>query len=709
MVTNINIQPNISNIDDLFRLNSMDIKYKNYTLDPFQVEAIEALKSGKTVIVSAATGTGKTLIADYIINQFIKEYKEQFYQYKNPDPKLEIQREYYYKPLVIYTAPIKALSNQKYREFTGEYGSDYVGILTGDVQINSSAPLVIMTTEIYRNMLVSHDPILDQVKYTIFDEVHYLSDYERGTIWEESIIFSPDRIKFLCLSATIPNAEEFAGWIKSIKGHEIDVIDWAQRVVPLKYLLFDTELGITNYVEFRKAIISEQKVQVSELSRMDQRALRRLKKKNFQKWQRLINKHRNKEKMKTAPKHTELVKELSEKNMLPALIFSFSRKDCQDKARELKNKFDLSTPQSRSELARLYSELIEPELRELDSVKLVYSAANRGIGIHHAGLLPGLKLLVEKMFNYGHLKVLYATETFALGVNMPARTVAFINLRKYDGFRNRFLLNNEFQQCAGRAGRRGIDEIGYVVSLMSREKNDLNEYRNMSSPNQEPIVSQFTLSYNTIINLVKNHPPDEREIILKSSFDYYVRKLNRKHMWVLRRFNQYLNLLRKLDYIRGENVTPKGEFASKIYSHELLVTEIFQTGIFKRLDNVGIAILLATIMYEERHNDHFKFDKDFDYFEIILSEISQNALVADEINYTNLKRMCLTIRSWCQGAKFSELLEYSNLEEGDIIHIFRNTIDLARQVLHATNDPQLKERIDEIIAMLDRDVVKVSF
>lgn len=685
----------------------MEVRYKEFILDPFQVEAINALEKGKTTIVSAATGTGKTLIADFIIDRLIDEYWKQYTQ--DNSLKSESNKPYYYKPLVVYTAPIKALSNQKFREFTSEYGPDVVGILTGDVQINPTAPLVIMTTEIYRNMLVSRDPLLNQVKYTIFDEVHYLSDYERGTIWEESIIFSPENIKFLCLSATIPNAKEFAGWIRSIKGHDIDVIDWAERVVPLRYSIFDTELGICNFGALKKAIIKDQRSQIAELSKMDQRALRKLKKKNFKKWQRLINKKRKKERNIPVPKHIDLVKELEKNDMLPALLFLFSRKDCQNKARELSNKFDFSTQEGRVELRKLFNELIEPELKDLDSVRLVYSAAEQGIGLHHAGLLPGLKLMIEKMFNFGHLKVLYATETFALGVNMPARTVGFLSLRKFDGIRNRFLLNNEFQQCAGRAGRRGIDEIGYVVTIIPRDKNDLNEYRNISSPNQEPIISQFTLSYNTIINLVKNHPPYEREQILKSSFDYYIRKKNKKHMWVTRRYNQYLKLLRNLGYIRGETVTHKGEFASKIYTHELLVTEIFETGLYKLLDNIGIAILLATIMYEERHNDHFKFDKEFNYFEDISSIISRNPLVADEINYINLKRMCLTIRAWYQGCSFAELLDYSNLEEGDVIHLFRNTIDLARQVLHATDSSGLEERMGEIIDMLDRDVVKVSF
>jgi len=685
------------------------MKYKSFILDPFQEQAFNSLTSGKSVVVSAATGTGKTLIADFIINRIIKDWKRenqtQFYHDSN-DKNQGSNHQRIFGPQIVYTAPLKALSNQKYREFTTEYGLESVGILTGDVQINATAPLLIMTTEIYRNMLISGDNLLDNLEYTIFDEVHYLSDFERGTIWEEAIIFSPDHVKFLCLSATIPNATEFANWIRSIKGHSLEVINWTTRAVPLKHMLFDKELGLTNYRSMKSAIIKDERTDMGDF---DPKYLRKLKKKRPKQWRDIMRKRKKRSGRPVPPHHFDLISELHEKKMLPALIFSFSRKDCQNKARELANNFDFSTAEVKAVANELFKEQIEPELHELESVQLVHRAVLQGVGVHHAGLLPGLKIIVEKMFSLGLLKVLYATETFALGVNMPARSVGFINFRKYDGFRNRFLYNNEYFQCAGRAGRRGIDEIGYVITMMPRMQSDLVEYNNMTSDELEPIISQFTLSYNTVINLVKNHPPKEREEILKSSFDYYIRKKNKKHMWVMRRFNQFLKILNNLGYIMNEQVTKKGEFASKIYTHELAVTELFETGLYQNLDNIGLAILLTTIMYEERRNDHFKFDQESNYYERIVSEISINPLVADDINYTNLTRMCLFVRLWYEGLGFTELLDVCNLEEGDVIHIFRNTLDLARQVRHATKNQDIINRMKDIIESIDRDVVQVSF
>ncbi|MBI4451108.1 DEAD/DEAH box helicase, partial [Candidatus Woesearchaeota archaeon] len=198
------------------------MQFKSFTLDDFQVKAIESVERNNSVVVSAATGTGKTLIADYVIDKYLKEGKR-----------------------VIYTAPIKALSNQKYRDFTHDYGRDAVGIITGDVQHNTGAPVLIMTTEIYRNMLLAKDPLIKETSYVVFDEIHFISDIERGTIWEESVIFSPEHIRFLCLSATIPNAEQFAAWISSIKHHPVDVVRYAHRAVPLKHWLFDVRRGLT--------------------------------------------------------------------------------------------------------------------------------------------------------------------------------------------------------------------------------------------------------------------------------------------------------------------------------------------------------------------------------------------------------------------------------------------------------------------------------
>ncbi len=695
------------------------MKYKSFSLDPFQIEAYHALTKGKSVIVSAATGTGKTLIADFVINKFIgndlKTYSPPAHE-NNSKLNTESQVEpedisiSSFKPFsletvgahVVYTAPIKALSNQKYREFTSEYGFESVGILTGDVQINPIAPLVIMTTEIYRNMLISSDRLLENLNYTIFDEIHYLSDYERGTIWEEAIIFTPDNVKFLCLSATVPNALELAGWIKSIKGHEVEVINWSKRAVPLKQYLFDSKLGLCTQGEIKNEIYKDIKVELNWRKE-------RRKKKKSKYWEKYTNAKRTRFEKVPLPNHIELVRQLNKHDLLPALLFSFSRRNCQKRARELAGNFNFSTSSGRAMVKKLFDEHVDSELHNLESVQLVKSVVERGIGIHHAGLLPGLKLMVEKLFNLGHLKVLYATETFALGVNMPARTVSFLNLRKFDGFRNRYLLSNEFSQCSGRAGRRGIDEVGYVVTLIARKKNELSEYQTITTAALEPITSQFTLSYNTVINLVKNHSPTEREQILKSSFDYYLRRKNRKHMWVLRRYKQYLRVLNKLGYLSGENVTPKGEFASRIYVHELLVSEIFTTELYKQLDSIALAILLTAIMYEERHGDHFKFDSESNYYDNICSVIFKNAVITNEINYMSLKRMCLFVRAWCSGCEFTDLLDICTLEEGDIIHLLRNTLDLTRQVLRAASETEIITKMEKIIEMIDRDVVKVSF
>ena len=199
------------------------MKFKQFTLDPFQEAAVESIDNQNSVVVSAATGTGKTLIPDYAIDKLLKKGRR-----------------------VIYTAPIKALSNQKYRDFKEEYGEENIGLVTGDVTINPKGNVLIMTTEIYRNMLLAKDTIIDFVDYVIFDEIHFINDIERGIIWEESIIFSPNRIRFLCLSATIPNAEEFAEWIESIKEHKVDVVRYEKRAVPLKHHVYDTIMGVTD-------------------------------------------------------------------------------------------------------------------------------------------------------------------------------------------------------------------------------------------------------------------------------------------------------------------------------------------------------------------------------------------------------------------------------------------------------------------------------
>ena len=261
------------------------MKFKGLTLDKFQEDAIKSIDNHHSVVVSAATGTGKTLVADYVIAKYLKSGKR-----------------------IIYTAPIKALSNQKFKDFITDHGRENVGIMTGDIVINPEAPILIMTTEIYRNMLLSKDPSISEVSYVVFDEIHYISDIERGTVWEESIIFSPENVRFLCLSATIPNAKQFAGWIQKIKKHTVDVVTYNKRAVPLKHLFYDKQLGVVDIKKLK---------QYSSLPDYGNRKGKR------RGWGGRFN----------PPNHYDLIDDI--KGKLPALFFIFNRKECEIKSREL--------------------------------------------------------------------------------------------------------------------------------------------------------------------------------------------------------------------------------------------------------------------------------------------------------------------------------------------------------------------------------------
>src|SRR3990167_8791426 len=442
------------------------MNYKGFELDKFQEDAINAIEHNKSVVVSAPTGSGKTLIADYIIDRdFNKGIR------------------------VIYTAPIKALSNQKYKEFSRSYGSENVGILTGDVQKNPNALILIMTTEIYRNMLLTNDPFIANVSYVIFDEIHYINDIERGYVWEESIIFSKPKVRVLCLSATIPNAGEFARWIEAIKEHEVVVVTHSERPVPLHVNFYDAELGITTLKNLKDHS------EIPDYNRVMGKRIRQ--------------KHKS-------PSHIALIKEMKDK--VPCLFFSFSRAGCQKNALELArtNLFQLNPEISTFIRAKLANS--NPEINKLDSTKALRQTLPYGIGFHHAGILPILKETVEELFEKGLIKVLYTTETFAVGINMPAKSVCFESLRKFDGVSFRAMNSKEYFQIAGRAGRRGIDTEGFVYIMVERKFFDHDKIKKTIHSDTDPIRSQFRLSVNTVLNLIKLHNEKEIGEILSKSF-----------------------------------------------------------------------------------------------------------------------------------------------------------------------------------------------
>ncbi len=437
-----------------------------FPLDPFQEEAIDLLMRGESVMVAAPTGTGKTIVAEYAVFDAMARQGR-----------------------VLYTTPIKALSNQKFRDLRARYG-DAVGLLTGDVTLNPRAPVLVMTTEVVRNMLIQAPWEMDTVDAIVFDEIHFLADPERGTTWEEAIILCPEHIQLVCLSATVSNAPEIAAWI-SRTHRPIHLITHRERAVPLAlYYYLDGGLSL---------VIDRAGRQVADFPEIGGEARRYWR---GQTWGEEDALDRPPE--RTEPTPTEIVLALRKQDLLPAIYFQFSRKDCEVWAQHLAaSGTEFVAPSAGAWIEAVIEAhlgTLAPEDRQLGQVAQITRLVRRGIGYHHAGLLPVLKQLVETLFTSGHMQVVYATDTLALGVNMPARTCVIGRMSKYDGRRRRPLIPNEFQQMSGRAGRRGMDAIGHVVVPYSPQVS-FSEMLAIATGDLHPVRSAFTMRYNTVLNL----------------------------------------------------------------------------------------------------------------------------------------------------------------------------------------------------------------
>lgn len=466
--------------------------YKQYTLDRFQEEAIHSIEQNNSVIVAAPTGAGKTLIAEYAIEKYIKAGER-----------------------IIYTAPIKALSNQKYRDFSRDYG-DKVGLITGDVVINPEAPTLIMTTEIFRNTIFDDVDRLGDIRYVIFDEIHFIDDIGRGTVWEESIIFAPQHINFICLSATIPNLDEFANWMQSVRDNKIDVINETERPVPLEHKLYLKGYGLGGpdaLEEIQKAIAE----QTAEMERRGGRG-----RKDFQKDQLAIETQVMAAVAAEVEELTgaDLVEHLQFSGQLPCLYFSLSRKGCQEKALDNIDR-DFLEPEEREAILDEYDRLCERYgIADDVNAEAMRKLVGHGVAYHHAGILPTLKEVVERLFTLGYIKLLFTTETFALGINMPACTVVFDSITKYDGIQFRYLKSREYHQMAGRAGRRGIDTKGFVYACIDTKFDEYKEVKKVVSGDIERIESQFNLSYSSVLNLYKKYGERIYDVCKKSLNNY---------------------------------------------------------------------------------------------------------------------------------------------------------------------------------------------
>ncbi len=410
---------------------------------------------------------------------------------------------------VIYTSPIKALSNQKYRELEQEFGD--IGLMTGDVTLNSNATCIVMTTEILRNMLYKGSEITREMAWVIFDEVHYMRDKDRGVVWEETIILLPNIVKFVFLSATIPNAKQFSQWITKIKSQPCHVISTDYRPVPLQHYVYTSGADGIFLVLNEKGQFKEENFNKA-LSYVD----------NDLKLDNLNPKNKgNKNKNSAENDIKKLIGLIKSKNLDPAIVFAFSKKDCENNALALSNQ-DFTIKEEKECIEKIFINAISTlseEDQQLPQITLMLPLLKVGVGIHHGGLLPIIKECVEILFQEGLLKVLFSTETFSMGINMPAKTVVFTNLEKWDGEQHRWLRGAEYIQMSGRAGRRGLDDKGITIMMLNK-KLDLDVCREMLSGKSDPLLSSFKLSYNMIVNLmrIEGLSPD---FIVKKSFKQF--------------------------------------------------------------------------------------------------------------------------------------------------------------------------------------------
>ncbi|MBW6451962.1 MAG: DEAD/DEAH box helicase [DPANN group archaeon] len=633
------------------------MEYKGFTLDKFQVDAIKSIEKNHSVVVSAPTGSGKTLIADYIIDKYIDK-----------------------GITVIYTAPIKALSNQKYKDFTKAYGKRRVGLITGDITINPGAPIVIMTTEIYRNMAVLNDPALDKVAYVIFDEIHFINDVQRGYVWEESIIFSHKRVRMLCLSATIPNALEFAEWIKAIKGHEVDTIINENRPVPLHRMFFENELGITTLDAIKKNRDNKKVV------------YRRVRKFN--------------QKENDIKPHLELVSLIKDK--LPCFFFTFSRQKCQQNALELAKANIFETNEKIITYVRKKLRDTPSEINNLKSTRDLKAVLPYGIAFHHAGLLPIIKELVEELFSKGLIKVLYTTETFAVGINMPAKSVCFDSMMKFDGVNYRYLNSKEYFQIAGRAGRRGIDTEGFAYAIVDLRDFNYSLLKKITTKDTEPIMSQFRLSVNTVLNIIKQHTRDEIDNILCKNFNTYQKYGDRfdkeKTAVVYRNFNNIYKKLESLNYIEDGKLTPKGYFSTRIYSEEIATGEIFGTDFYKQLDHYEILLIIACLSYEPKPKNEFYMRYNNKSMKVLVSKINSDNYLRNLKHFTYIKDITALVYPCYDSSSIFDIIKNTNLLEGDVIRFFRQIVDRLGQIRNATDDDKLISMLDDCEHMIDHSM-----
>ena len=619
-----------------------------YVLDQFQIDAISDIKGNNNVLVVAPTGSGKTLIAEKSID---------FYLEKNKN--------------IFYTTPIKALSNQKYNDFK-KAGID-VGLLTGDRTIDKDKDLIIATTEILRNMIFSKDKKLENTGLIILDEVHYLGDTERGTTWEEILIHADLGIKFLCLSATVKNKNEFLEWIVSLRG-PTSLIQNNQRPVPLEISLITTN-KLSNSIKILKSTNKKKDNNNSKLSKLTQ---------NVKK-----------------PSLDEQVNFLEDQWLTPCIFFHFSRERVESKARQLANNRKVVDDHKliRDKFYEIFDDLdlSDHTLLNLDEHLWMWS---RGVAFHHAGLAPIVKEFIEFLFLNKYINFLFATETLALGINMPAKSIYLDRLNKYDGIKSRLISRSEFLQLTGRAGRRGIDDKGYA--FLSFDKNINPEwYSNLFTLESSNLNSAFSINYFSILNLLNIYSADECIEILNKSFFAFQNSFNIDSL--KNAFNSKLKVLEDINFIN----TSMGETLIETHRDQL-IPSIYLYNKIKSVKTFEFYLMfvssgISSNIYDVATSD--EFDDLLSYFESSLEILNKLENKHSIKKFTNLNLTWFSIfYEFYKTNNIEYVVTKFNINIGDFIKAAKEGSELSKKLFNIYQD----QEFEAIYNMFDNNLIQKS-
>ncbi len=655
--------------------------------DNFQLDAIEAIDQNVNVLVSAPTGAGKTLIANYAIGRVLERGERAF-----------------------YTTPLKALSNQKFNELSKLFGKDRVGLLTGDTSINRNAEIVVMTTEVLRNMLLTESTQIMTLGLVVLDEVHYLQDQFRGGVWEEVIILTPSSVRFVALSATIGNAGFVGETFESVRGPTTVIIE-KTRPIELHNHFAIVRRG-QPYAEISDLIhegrLSDEARKVDNMMKNTRRF------RPGPKWK--GPKSSAPPPPFRAPRRSELLQTLEKEGLLPVIVFIFSRAACDDAVSQIRRDGLLfTTPEQRREIEDIaQSRLLnfsEDDLKALDYNEFI-DCLRRGISAHHAGMVPAFREIVEMCFEAGLLSVVFATETLALGINMPARSVALERFTKYSDSGRKFLTSGEFSQMTGRAGRRGLDDEGHAIVCFTNEVEFHDVGRVALAPPSE-LHSSFRPTYNFTSNLINHFEFETALEVVQCSYAQF--ETDRRATPSKRPLGDQMiarhKVLEELGYAEGWKLNKQGQLLRSIYHEcDLLIAESITSGVFEDLEAAQLAGLLSCFVFESKRstraphagknvttkkksiNDRLGSERRANITDRLHEIQTNNALIREveeryKVPHTKEPdgKFATTITAWARGSSLSVVLDLADAEigqtsPGDFVRNAKQVADLCEQL-----------------------------